>query len=748
MRFKRKIKKALKIVSLVGVSISLWACSNKEKEGEGISVQLSYDSKCLEGLSDRVSVWSKGKGRASAIEADVGCIGNAIDYFLRRVRGAQADLYTHTEVFHILQKFFNARDFNQAVVDDLLEIKTWLLGGEPRAITRQELERLSVFLHDTKPLLARLTPIAYRLFFNPAPEESSPATQAFTSIEATELRSILGQIIENLNAAAAPQVVPLDVDRAHIVIGRIAQHFEIQFIEAEELKKYWSVINIVLGQDLGDPISLAPKTKIFRYLEKAYFLAIRLKYGVLDAGWRNPVNFSHLEPIVEEVIPLVGEFIENQERQVLTRARILKLAEIVVDVFDKPELTPEIREMLVDRFYTRFFQVQDELDLKNYRKLKVEWNEFRNFQRNTEVFYGQRFDSSLINLGLSQSLSLHNQQAIDFLWPMLSDPQGYVLTDLQPRMVEANYGNLFKLNWQRALARIFITMYTDDPIRRSLLTGVTLEELRRGYTDVWQFLKALDILSDTDEGSWFRIYNEANLFVPRATPDSYLSYTEGVDYFAILFSGLEFSGLIQEEIRSPCTQGDKECDVNWFKTSKQEFWKPLIPRFGDYLHSGLSDAEWKEWAEGMEEMARKTKQPQAFERSELLAVTIASQYIETFLRKYDLNQDELIDFAETVNSFENFKVALLALPQIQGTQAEEDPQVLLAVYSFFLRNGRLPNEIFGQPVELYGWLKRVQRCTVVDSQGQISVASNINTCQYKSSRSKLMKILAFLSNAI
>ncbi len=174
----------------------------------------------------------------------------------------------------------------------------------------------------------------------------------------------------------------------------------------------------------------------------------------------------------------------------------------------------------------------------------------------------------------------------------------------------------------------------------------------------------------------------------------------------------------------------------------------MIPQFGTYLHSGLSSAEWQEWVEGMEEMARETKQPQAFKRSELLAVSIASQYIEAFLRKYDENNDELIDFKETVNSFENFKAALLALPQIQGTQAEDDPQILLAVYSFFLRNGRLPKEVFGQPIELYGWLKRVQRCTIMDDQGRITLASNVSTCEYTSSRSKLMKILAFLSNTI
>lgn len=748
MFFKPKFKPAFKFMGVLGLSLSLWACSNKEKENEGLSVQLSYDSKCLNGMSDRISRWSKGLGEASDIDEDLGCVSRAIDYFLRRVRGADFNYYTHTEVYHILQKFFNSRDFNQEVVDDLLEVKTWLLGGEPRMITRDELQRLSVFLHKTRPILADLTPVAFRLFFNDRPKHM---TVDMTVTEATHLRGSISKVIEYLNdAASAQQVVPIDVDRAHEVIHRVTENFDIEFVEAEQLKKYWSVINIVLGQELDSDIALTPRTKIFKYIEKAYFLAVRLKYGVLDVGWRNPINFSHLEPILEEAIPLVGEFISNQEGQVLTRDRLMTLVDIVVDVLDmQGELTPEIQELLVDRFYTRFFQVDQALDLQNYKKLKVEWDEFRNFQHNTEVFHGQRFDGSLMSLGLAQSLSPLNQSALDFLWPMLSDQEGYVLTDLHPQMVEANYGNLFKLNWQRALSRMFVLMYTDDPIRRSLLTGVTLDELKTGYTDVWKFLKALDILSDEDEDSWFRIFNEANLFVPRATPDAYLSYVEGVDYFAILFSGLEFSGHVQTEMRKVCSNDDKNCDLNWIRQTPEDFWKPMIPQFGKYLRSStLSAGEWAEWAEGMEEMARKEARPEEFSRSQLLAVTIASQYIEVFLRKYDLNQDEWIDFKETVNSFESFKAALLSLPQIQGTAAEEDPQTLLAVYSFFLRNGRLPNEIFGQPIELYGWLKRVQRCTVVGPDGRISTASNITTCEYKSSRSKLMKILAFLSNAI
>lgn len=745
--FFKPIKSGLSFIYVLGVCLLLWACSNKEKISEGLSVQLSYDAKCMNGLGQRISKWSKGEGSANQIQSDVDCLGHGIEYFLKRVRGSESNSYTNVEVFHILQKFFNAKDFDQKMVDDILEIKTWIMGGQDKVITRDELTRLSTFLTSTHPILAEITPLAFRLFFNPPPQAYTGPL--FSVTEATQLRSALGRIIENLADSASVQSVALvNVARAYELLEGMAQHFEFEFIAYEDFQKVWSMVNVILGQDLYADIALKPRSKIYTYIEKVYFLSIRLKYGVLDSGWRNPVTFSHLEPTVQEALPLVEEWITNQKDHVLTRSRVLKVLELGVELFDIPQIDESVRELLVDRVYTRFFGVGEALDVVNYSKIKTEWNEFRNFQGNTEVFHGQRFDGSLMSLGLSQSLSQHNQQALDFLWPMLSDNDGYVLTDLNPKSVEANYGNLFKLNWQRALSRLFIQMYTEDPLRRSMLTGITLDELEKGYGDVFVFLKALDILSDNDKDGWFRIFNEANLFVPRAKPDIYLDYVEGVDYFAMLFSGLEFSGYMNEKMKESCPDEIKSCELQWLSETPANFWKPMIPQFGHYLRSNLPQSEWQEWAGGMEEVARKTPQPEAFKRSEMLAVAIASQYIEVFLRKYDVNQDQLIDFAETVNSFENFKAALLALPQIQGTAAENDPQTLLAVYSFFVRNGRLPTEVFGQPVELLGWLRRVQRCTQINSSGQIILAANTNICEYTSSRSKLMKILAFLSNAI
>ena len=146
-------------------------------------------------------------------------------------------------------------------------------------------------------------------------------------------------------------------------------------------------------------------------------------------------------------------------------------------------------------------------------------------------------------------------------------------------------------------------------------------------------------------------------------------------------------------------------------------------------------------------MARETIQDKPFVKSELLRVAIAIQYIEIFLRKYDTDSNLKIDFSETVHSFDRFKAALLALPQVKGTEAENDPSTLLALYTFFLRNGRLPRQSFGQYVELLGWRSRVRGCITQTPEGSF-IASKPQACVYESSRGNLMKILAFLSNSI
>lgn len=737
------------ILAVIGfLTVLVLGCSNEEKSNSSINVNLSYNTKCLDGFSERWSAWSKGQGDAQLISKDMNCLSDGIEYFLKRVVGSDLDLYTSNEVYHFVSKFFNSNEFDQAIINDLFEIKSWVIGGSKYFISRREFEKVALFIQELKPVFAELTPVANKLFLK---SRASEQQIKFSLEESTYIRSRIGLVIERLNKISVKPVTAASKERAYQVLSHMADKFEFNFVEEDEFRSYWNLITLALGQENDTDIALTPYSKIYRYIEKIYFLCIRLKFGVLDAGWRNPTTFEHLEPIVDEGIPLIEDFINNQPNQVLKKNQLIEALDVLAQVLEKEnELNLDIRTLVVDRVYSNFFAISDNLTVNEFKKLKVEWDEFRNFQNNTKIFYGRRFESTLITQNLVENLSEKNRDAIDFLWPTLSDENGYILTDLKPKSIEVNYGNMFKLNWQRALSRMFLVFYTTEAQRKKDLTGVTIAELQTGFADVFEVLKSFDVLAETDEKSWFRIFNEANLFVPRATPDEYLSYVEGIDYFAILFSGFEFSALIRDSVDLACVSNPgKACALEWLKNSKPQFWAPLIPKFGDYLSNNLSAADWAEWSEGVEEIIRgNTTSTEPFMRSEFLKLAIASQYIEGFFRKYDANADELVNFSEALASFASFKSALLSLPQIQGTAAEGDPQTLFAVYTFFLRKGRLPNTIFGQPIELLGWLKKVERCTEVTPEGDLVATTNSQTCEFQSGRSKLMKILAFLANAI
>ncbi len=722
-------------------SLSLASCSNDEiKDDQGLVVNLAYDTNCFDGFSSRWSSWADGQGDANKVELDLNCVTDGISYFLLRVRGDKQGSYSAKEMFNFTEKFFKDAKVSQTLIEDLLVVKSWILGGSSQEITFVELNKISWLIRTSKADLKLLTPFADKLFF----KESEIL---ITDTDALAIKTSFGSLFKNLKQLTENADVPISKDDFEGKVNKIISELDYEPISTDNIQSFWSLIALSLGLSENAALTLKPDSGFIDLAHKAYYIALRFKYGVIDHGWRELSSHVHLDSVVNEALVLLKKIVENQEEGVFTKNRLgllfFKGSEFLdVDFEITSNWIDHIIQVLLDRYFAAQTFGPNEI-----QTLADEWTKFNQFYNETLVLQGLGFSESLIQGQNFVSLTDLNRRTLDYKWPMLTNVDGYVLNSLRPKEIIADYGNLFWVNWQRALAGIFLKMYAEDPVRKINLTGITIQELETGYGDVFKILNEIDYLGDDEDDSWFRIFNEANLFVPRAKPDQYLGFEEGVDYFALLFSGIAFSGDIFQKLNLACSPSTKDCQMNWFKNSDISVWSAFAPDFQTYLAT-IDRTEWNSFSEGFEQMARETVQTEPFTRSDLLSVSIATHYIEIFLRRYDSNQDLKIDFRETVNSFEDFKFALLSLPQIKGTDAESDPVTLLAFYTFFLRRGRLPRQVLGQYVELFGWLKRVEGCVIQKQDGSFESKATIQGCEYDASRANLMKILAFLSNSI
>lgn len=714
------------------------ACSNEEiSKSKDIVVNLAYDTNCFSGMEERWEMWSKGQGDEARAKADIHCIIDGISYFLLRVRGENLGFYSSQEIFNFTEKFFKTAGITKSLIDDLLIAKSWVLGGSETNISFEELNKVSWFLKTSSSSVTLLTPIADKVFFQKSP-------QALTDEAAINIKTSLTTLSREFKTLTASAKIPVSMHDFETVINRLFQEFNFTKLETKDIAPLWNILSITTGKPPRALLSFNPKEGLSELAFRALYIAIRFQYGIQEIGWRNINSYTHLDSVVGEILTVLKTVVGYQPQGHLTQLRLNNLAYEFLSLMD---LDFEVTELWIDGILhpilNTYFKSpvfgQAEVDV-----LAKEWQDFRDFYSQTLVMQGLGFTGSLV--GQSVLLSDLNRRALDFTWPLLSDDKGYVLNPLYDVEIMANYGNLFWVNWQRALVSVFLKAYVKDKDRRDNLLGVTLEELKTGYGDVFKVLNAIDYLADDNEGSWFRIFNEANLFVPRAKADEYMSYEEGVDFFALLFSGISFSGDLFTAMTAACPEAEKSCQLNWLKNTREATWERFAPAFTDYFKT-IDKEEWNNFAEGFEQMARGTVQNKPFLKSELLRVSIAIQYIEIFLRKYDLDENLKINFVETVASFEKFKAALLALPQVKGTEAESDPATLLSLYTFFLKRGRLPRQTFGQYIELLGWRSRVNGCITQTPEGAF-VASKPQACEYESSRGNLMKILAFLSNSL
>ncbi len=730
-----------KFIFFIFSIIILNSCSNEEiSKDDSLVVNLAYDTDCFTGLVDRWEEWGNGRGEASKVESDFNCIADGVSYFLLRVRGNKLGLYSSQEIFNFTEKFFKDSRIDKTLIDDVLILKSWIIGGSANEISFEELSKISWFLKMSLPALKDLTPQANKLFFK-------SSDQLITDQDAIVLKKSLSLITKNLNSLTLNSDIFVTKENFELQINKLLQQFNFNPISSENIKSFWSLASLSLGLNESSSLSFKPALGLLDLASKAYYIGLRFKYGIVDVGWRALGSRVHLDSVINESLVLLKNLVNNQENKNFSKNR---LGVMFYEVFKFIEFDFELNsawiEDVIQVFFNRYFESQT-LGQSEVEILSEEWQKFTLFNSETLVLQGLGFSGSLVQVQNFVTLSDLNRRTLDFSTPMLSNSNGYILNPLKKTEIIADYGNLFWLNWQRALSSVFLKMYTDDPALKNNLTGITIQQLQTGYADIFRILNGINYLSDDEDGGWFRIFNEGNLFVPRADPDLYLNFEEGVDYFALLFSGIAFSGDIYKQMKASCVNDSKSCQLDWFRKSDKSVWQDFAPDFYTYL-SQIEDDEWDSLAEGFEQMARETIQPEPFKKFQILKVSIATQYIEIFLRRYDLNQDLKINFSETVNSFDNFKSALLSLPQIKGTEAEDDPVTLLAFYTFFLKKGRLPRKTFGRYIELLGWLKKVENCVIKNPDGSLEAKLNIQGCEYESSRANLMKILAFLSNSI
>ena len=148
-----------RLLVLVGVMVSLGACSGEDEPYQTPPVVKMSESQCLDKADETLNDYMDGRLNAAEINAFWNCTQRALDVFLRFTNGRQVGLYSAKELRNFLQTFFMGDlRINDVLLEELMEVKRVFLSGSREFVTRKELIHTQEIIEEFRKLSLDLNP--------------------------------------------------------------------------------------------------------------------------------------------------------------------------------------------------------------------------------------------------------------------------------------------------------------------------------------------------------------------------------------------------------------------------------------------------------------------------------------------------------------------------------------------------------------------------------------------------------------
>lgn len=707
------------VVSIV-ISFSLMSCSNDHKFDETDPVvSLSFDSGCLDGLDRAIDLYIDQQLSSEGITSNFSCVREAIDYIQIRVKGEAKGKYTNREVKNFLNKFmFSDDEKTEEFYSVLLDLKSQVFGGEKNEITFSELKTLKVFLEEGERLALLMKPFASALFFE----------KPFSN--EVDVNLVMRPFMRFLERW-------LTFEDDSLNISTIFDFLKEAEVEVKAQKSWVSILNLMRSTHADAALVLnEDKIKLVSAVEIYYSRFLKL-YREIEGEWEyNREAFFRLSAEVDAVLLELQSTIlshPNKKWKVPDLKNFMNLIS-EYEVLSEP-LSGEVQEHVVKVLFGKWFESSDSqvsLNNENTQELIQSWSEINKFileSKDLEGYKGKTFP--FVKEG-TDSFAQFTQRR----WPSLVRKNRTILvTDYEPE-VEFTFQSIFHAGWQFLAAKILVKSYTDGLYVDDLTAGMTIDQVKEAYLDVFVFLKEVGFLGEESRGGWFRIFNEGNLFVPSALADGFVSFSETADYAAYMFSAYFVGRNTVDYIEAECPKFSESCTFDYVLKKPVQIFESM-PGLWDYFTPDLRDKTFNRWAKGFEYVAKLANDETAYESSEWFRGSVANQYTETIFRKYDVDFSDTLSFAEVSVAYTDFKEALKLLPMVRGTASENNDAQLKSVLTYFVKTGKAPQLRNGRPRGPL--ILHVANCGGVYTNEK-------EVCNFESERSKIMSLLAYLTS--
>jgi hypothetical protein len=597
---------------LVGSLLFGNGCSigESKKAKENLSVEARSNLGCLNGVSEKLSHLTSGKGSVQELDALEQCTVDAVKEFSKLTMGKEKNTFSPAELRDFLQKYYLAEfKVSDRLLGQFLRVKESYFGG---TVDRLDAEDLTQFLRITKAVfsvfrdflpdlpfslekLNRLSPKAHAQFTRKIENSVQTLTQVMRTESKSpytfsELEAFLGELdqsLERSRRSSTPGALDALIDRMSLF----------RSIKA----------TFVGDSNRGENIPLSDVKVILA--DSAILFSAFLKGS--RAFSENGMNLSSrdrdfLFSGVNEGIDLLQVLVERHQRNGGEGIPLKLITKILLDPsisFDQkgeegvPEsdihLRPGTLSHLVEVVSSRLLSLEKpgargksaitQSQIEGIRKVLREWFVLKSWSDFSEAGSGfagrerlvadtaetmKRFQKSLpLKLSSSELTLLKEYQKFLGNNPALfqedsetKKPRAIIAPEMKDRNFLRFELNLYSL--LRPLLGTFIRGYAEVPDGQRLgrSEGLTLPEFELFVRDVWDLLIDLKFLSkknrpELDAAKRFR---EASLFCFSSDGDEWIGVDEASQLILYLAEAKSLSKKVNDLVKVSCLNGDRD----------------------------------------------------------------------------------------------------------------------------------------------------------------------------------------------
>lgn len=666
----------------LGVLVLLFTLScakEKEQTRDAIEVDFKSGTGCLSDFGADLVRYVKAELSVREVEELWDCTAAAVRAYHRLTvgEGGNGEVYAPSAIRDFLQKYFiKSTPLTDPLLSSLMELKRVVLSGRTDALTRYEIERLLNFITLIKSVSVQLHPHLRTLFTDHAASDG----ELHRAVD--ELTHALGRLGSWLDANRQPYTY---------------EHLSALF---QELRK--------LGQGRDD---------LFNTVEKVIAILPTAK-GILIHGSQNGIDGQEWSRLMR-VLGRGFHFYNNVRRAVQRDLNAGLSRQALPDGID------QLRLILSDAVRIRpkgqidggewmlLFQELERsgllpADLKA-QPMGEMWN-----------WILHRLLGAKSSTGTLTSLEVKNLKRPIELWRDLLENVGdtvrpgksdrgrfaAVLAAADPQQWDAK-GRLEVVMsgpsaWtaesrkRMAWPHVILTWVKEAYVGQSP-DQINEEQLNLAVAEILPRLQAFGWLKSTKLTIGSRLMREANLFTLSGNGTTQLEIHEAVRYLAFVASAYRSADLWLEKADQACGNRKADCVRRLVHQPKTDILNPL-PRLKALVHS-RDPAFFDRYMKHAEETVLGKTQKGEFGTGDLLQVWMLFQYVETFLRRFDLDRNETIELPESLQAFEIYGATLGRL--LPGGQMP--PDEVLAFFTFMMNYGDTPFGMFGGQVLFNHW---------------------------------------------